>query len=171
MTAVSSEPSLPADDLRRYRRTLGAFPTGVTVITAGHEGRLVGVTANSFTSFSLEPPLVLWALKATSPSLEVFRASGHFTVNVLAWHQDDLSMRFATPAEDKFAGLEIEVGLGGAPLLSGCAARFETRLAHEYVNGDHVLLFGEVLRYQNFHREPLVFLRGDHRRLDQPLIG
>lgn len=171
MTTAEDLPLLPADDLRVYRRSLGTFPTGITVMTAAHEGTRVGVTANSFASVSLEPPLVLWNLKATSPSLPVFRASGHFAVNVLAWHQEPLSMRFATPADDKFAGLDVTDGLGGAPLLDGCAARFETELVHEYVTGDHVVLFGEVRRYNNFHREPLIFLRGRHCRLEQPLIG
>ncbi|PXY18813.1 flavin reductase family protein [Prauserella muralis] len=171
MTTLEEHALAPADDPRRYRRSLGCFPTGITVMTAAHGGTRVGVTANSFASVSLEPPLVLWALRADSPSLPVFRHAGHFTVNVLAWHQEDLSRRFATPADDKFAGLNVTEGWGGAPLLDGCAARFETRLAHQFTSGDHVLLVGEVLRYNNFHREPLVFVRGGHRWLDQPGIG
>ncbi|MBF6231451.1 flavin reductase family protein [Nocardia farcinica] len=170
MTTVEPRPLLPADDLRAYRRSLGCFPTGITVMTAAHAGLRVGVTANSFASVSLEPPLVLWALRTDSPSLPVFRDSGHFAVNVLSWHQEELSRRFATPAEDKFAGLDVGEGLGGAPLLGGCAARFETRIAHRITSGDHVLLVGEVVRYNNFHREPLIFLRGDHRWLGQPLV-
>ncbi|MCP2238167.1 NADH-FMN oxidoreductase RutF, flavin reductase (DIM6/NTAB) family [Prauserella halophila] len=171
MMTLEERPLLPADDPRHYRRSLGCFPTGITVMTAAHASTRVGVTANSFASVSLDPPLVLWALRTDSPSLSVFHDARHFAVNVLAWHQEDLSRRFAKPADDKFDGLTLTEGLGGAPLLDGCAARFETRIAHQIPSGDHVLLVGEVLRYNNFHREPLVFLRGDHLWLDQPTIG
>jgi flavin reductase (DIM6/NTAB) family NADH-FMN oxidoreductase RutF len=162
---------VPGDDLRAYRQTLGTFPTGIAVMTAAHEGRRVGLTANSFGSVSLDPPLVLWNLRAESASLPVYRAGAHFGVNVLAWHQEDVSQRFATPSDDKFGGLETTVAESGVPLISGCAAQYECRLVHEFTTGDHVVLIGEVLRYRNFHREPLIFFRGDCRWFDQPVIG
>jgi flavin reductase (DIM6/NTAB) family NADH-FMN oxidoreductase RutF len=164
-------PLIPANDLAAYRSSLGAFPTGITVMTAAHNGENVGVTANSFGSVSLDPPLVLWNLRKSSPSLPIFHAAGHWAVNVLAWHQEELSRRFATPAEDKFAGLRIGEGLGGAPLLEGCATRYECRLVHEFTTGDHAVLIGEVHRYHNFHREPLIFFRGSHRWFDQPVVS
>lgn len=160
----------PRDDLRAYRHSLGGFPTGITVMTAAQSGQRVGLTANSFGSVSLDPPLVLWNLRASSRSLPVYRAAGHFGVNVLAWHQDDLSARFATSTEDRFAGVAFTEGIAGTPLLDGCAVQYECRLVHEFPTGDHVVLIGEVLRYRNFHRDPLIFFRGDCRRFDQPLV-
>lgn len=164
------EPKKPRDDIRAYRRSLGCFPTGITVITASHEGRSVGVTVNSFGSLSLDPPLVLWNLRLSAPSLPVFRGAGHFAVNVLAWHQRDISLKFATPHDDKFAGIPCENGIGGSLLIDGCAVHYECRLMHEFVKGDHVVLIGEVQQYRDFNREPLIFFRGDHRFFDQPLV-
>lgn len=163
--------AIPGDDLRAYRQSLGSFPTGITVMTAAHDGRRVGLTANSFGSVSLDPPLVLWNLRAESLSLPVYRQAGHFGVNVLAWHQEDVSRRFATPAADKFIEMDISEGVTGVPLMSGCAVQYECRLVHEFTTGDHVVLIGEVLRYRNFHREPLIFFRGDCRWFDQPIVG
>lgn len=163
-------PSIPGEDLHAYRRSLGCFPTGITVMTASDGDRRVGVTANSFGSLSLDPPLVLWNLKLNAPSLPVFRDAGHFAVNVLAWHQREISQQFATPLEDKFAGIDHETGIGGSILLSGCAVTYECQLVHEFVKGDHVVLIGEVQRFQDFHREPLIFFRGDHRFFEQPHV-
>lgn len=160
----------PREDLRAYRQSLGGFPTGITVMTAAHEGARVGLTANSFGSVSLDPPLVLWNLRTQSSSLPVYRAAGHFGVNVLAWHQQELSARFATPADDRFAGVPCTEGITGTPLLDGCAVQYECRLVHEFSTGDHIVLVGEVLRYRNFHRDPLIFFRGDCRWFDQPLV-
>ena len=173
MTAASP-PSVaqrrPAEDPRAYRRSLGCFPTGITVMTARHDDRSVGVTANSFGSLSLDPPLVLWNLRLNAPSLPVFRAAGHFAVNVLAWHQRETSVHFATPREDKFADVDYVEGIGGSPLIDGCAVHYECELVHEFVKGDHVVLIGEVQQYCDFNREPLIFFRGDHRFFDQPLV-
>ncbi len=160
----------PREDLRAYRQSLGTFPTGITIMTAAHDGKRVGLTANSFGSVSLDPPLVLWNLRAESVSLPVYRGAAHFGVNVLAWHQEDLSQRFATPAADKFDGLSVTEGVAGTPLLDGCAVQYECKLVHEFQTGDHVVLIGEVLRYRNFHREPLIFFRGDCRWFEQPIV-
>jgi flavin reductase (DIM6/NTAB) family NADH-FMN oxidoreductase RutF len=163
--------AIPGDDLRAYRQSLGSFPTGITVMTAAHHAHRVGLTANSFGSVSLDPPLVLWSLRRESLSLPVYRQAEHFGVNVLAWHQEDISRRFATPAADRFDGVAVTEGATGAPLIDGCAVQYECRLVHEFTTGDHVVLTGEVLRYRNFHREPLIFFRGDCRWFDQPVIS
>ncbi len=108
------------------RAALGRFATGVTIVSCrAADGSPVGLTANSFNSLSLQPPLILWSLRSVSPNLDAFLAASHFAVNVLAENQVELSRRFASPVPDKFAeGLWAE-GLGGAPVLAGCAAVFE----------------------------------------------
>ena len=143
------------------RRALGSFATGVTVVTAQGKAGDVGVTANSFSSVSLEPPMVLWSLRKASTSLGAFTESGAFTVHVLAGHQQALSDRFARTSADKFEGLTIKRGFGGAPLIDDCAARFQCRLAFQYDGGDHVILVGQVVEFDTppsatrFSRRPL----------------
>lgn len=157
-------------DFRALRDALGAFATGVTVITArGSDQRDVGVTANSFNSVSLDPPLVLWSLNRSSRSLEAFISTGYFAVHVLAANQKDLSMRFASRDADRFAGLQFKRGCGGAPLLPDCAARFQCRLASVHDGGDHVILVGEVLEFEDSDRTPLIFHRG--RYLEVPEVA
>src|SRR5689334_23755866 len=113
-------------DKRRFRDALGAFATGVTIVTTrGPNGADIGLTANSFNSVSLDPPMVLWSLARASFSLPAFQANPWFAVHVLAADQDGLSHRFATRGVDKFAGLELERGQGEVPLLPGCSARFQ----------------------------------------------
>lgn len=154
-------------DTRDFRRALGCFATGVAVITTRDGGgRPAGLTINSFTSVSLDPPLVLWSLSRHAASLPAFHDSEFFAVNVLAADQLDLSRRFARPSSDKFAGLGFVDGLGGVPLLDGTAACFECRTRHRYDGGDHVIFLGRVERYAHSDREPLVFGRGRYGRLD-----
>jgi flavin reductase (DIM6/NTAB) family NADH-FMN oxidoreductase RutF/2-polyprenyl-6-methoxyphenol hydroxylase-like FAD-dependent oxidoreductase len=148
-------------DPRDVRRALGQYATGVTVVTCrGLDGHRVGMTANSFTSVSLDPPLVLWCPNKFAPSLEEFTAASHFAVNVLAADQHHLSRQFATPADDKFAGTECRDGIGGVPLLPGSVASFECRTVSTYDAGDHVIVLGEVERYDAPGGEPLVFHSG-----------
>ena len=150
-----------AADHKEFRSALGRFTTGVTVVTAcDASGRRVGLTANSFSSVSLDPPLILWSLSRSAPSLPAFEACAHYAVNVLAADQVELSRRFARSGRDKFAGLACEEGLGGAPLLPGCVARFECRNAQRYAGGDHVIFLGQVERLAHCDREPLVFFAG-----------
>ena len=112
-------------DPRAFRRALGNFATGVTVVTAATaSGRKVGVAANSFNSVSLDPPLVLWSIDKRSNSHEVFEEASHFAVNVLAADQVHLSNNFARPREDRFALIEYEPGEGGSPVFADCSARF-----------------------------------------------
>ena len=113
-------------DARAFRRGLGNFATGVTIVTArGPGGEQVGVTANSFNSVSLDPPLVLWSIDKRSSSHAVFEAASHFAVNILAADQIELSNHFARPQAEKFTGVACESGVGSAPLLPDCAARFQ----------------------------------------------
>lgn len=148
-------------DTQSYREALGNFATGVTVITARDEdGTLAGVTANSFNSVSLDPPLVLWSLDRGSPSLKILENASHFCVHILAEGQNDLCMRFAKSGDDKFAGVEFTEGLGGAPILPGCLARFECRNVVHHDGGDHVIIVGEVERFATAEGDPLIFFRG-----------
>jgi flavin reductase (DIM6/NTAB) family NADH-FMN oxidoreductase RutF len=151
-------------DRRDYRRALGQFATGVTVVTArASDGRKVGVTVNSFSSVSLDPPLVLWSLSRQTPSFIDFSSATHFAVNVLESGQYHLSRQFSTPLPDKFAGVEFAEGTGGVPLLHGVIAQFVCRKVRQYDGGDHVILIGEVEEYKYKEGEPLVFHSGRYR--------
>ncbi len=148
-------------DPKQFRNALGAFTTGVTVVTTRKpDGTDVGLTANSFNSVSLEPPMVLWSLAKTSGSLQAFNDSEHFAVHILSNRQEALSGRFAKRGIDKFEGQELSRGQGGVPLLPGCSARFECRVAYRYEGGDHVIFVGEVLNSEHFGLPPLVFQSG-----------
>ncbi|OWJ89692.1 flavin oxidoreductase [Pseudomonas sp. A46] len=148
-------------DSRAFRRALGNFATGVTVVTAtAPDGTRVGVTANSFNSVSLEPPLILWSIDKRSSSLAVFERARHFAVNILAADQIELSNQFARPRDDKFEGIAVESGIGGTPLLPDCAARFECELHQRMEGGDHWILIGKVVRFDDFGRSPLLYHQG-----------
>ena len=150
-----------AIDATDFRAALGSFVTGVTIVTASDgSGCDVGVTANSFNSVSLDPPMVLWSLARKSASLPVFASASHFAVHILAADQEELSDRFARSGADKFAGLAIERGAGGAPLLPGAAARFQCRTAFQHDGGDHVIFVGEVEAFERDARAPLAFHGG-----------
>lgn len=147
-------------DPRAFRRALGNFATGVTIMTAAVDGKRVGVTANSFNSVSLDPALILWSIDKRSTSYEVFNAASHFAVNILAADQIDLSNQFARPSDDKFATIEVEEGAGGAPLFADCAARFQCELHQQIDGGDHWILLGKVVAFDDFGRAPLLYHQG-----------
>ena len=152
------------------RAALGRFATGVTIISCrADDGSRVGLTANSFNALSLEPPLILWSLRSASPTLDAFLAASHFAVNVLAENQVELSRRFASPAPDKFAEGSWAEGLGGAPVLAGCAAVFECEQLSSQTAGDHVLFIGRVRRVSEAPITPLVFQSGHYRMLGEIL--
>lgn len=152
-----------AIDAMQFRKALGAFTTGVTVVTTnGGDGKDYGLTANSFNSVSMDPPMVLWSLGKKSTSLPVFAAAEHFAVHILAADQESMSNRFAKSGTDKFAGCALARGHGGVPLLDGCSARFECRVVHRYEGGDHVIFVGEVLNFDSFNRPPLAFHGGNY---------
>lgn len=162
-TELSSDSS--SIDPRDFRNALGSFATGVTVITAAApDGRQAGLTCNSFASVSLNPPLVLWSLVIYSPSMSIFQDASHFSVNVLGASQQALATQFATRAEDKFAGVKWEPGLGGAPVLADVVATFQCRTADRYYGGDHVIFLGAVESYAYNRAEPLLFARGSFGR-------
>ncbi len=166
MTA-SSEPEdsgAPPFDPEDYRRTLGCFATGVTIITTRQlDGECAGLTVNSFNSVSLDPPLVLWSLSLFSQSLLAFQEASHFAVNILAVDQVELSNRFATRRDDKFDGLEYTLDECGVPLLAGCAAHLVCRQQYRHYGGDHIIFIGRVASFARTDREPLVFCQGDYR--------
>jgi flavin reductase (DIM6/NTAB) family NADH-FMN oxidoreductase RutF len=152
-------------DPRDFRNALGTYPTGVTIITSvAADGKPYGLTCNSFTSVSLNPPLVLWSLGMFSQALSVFQNASHFAVNVLGASQQALASKFAKSSEDKFAGVEWKAGLGGAPLLADSVANFQCRAANRYYGGDHVIFLGAVEAYSYNRREPLLFARGGYGR-------
>jgi flavin reductase (DIM6/NTAB) family NADH-FMN oxidoreductase RutF len=145
------------------RKALGNFGTGVTIVTTlANDGKPVGMTANSFSSVSLEPPIILWSLLKTSPSLQAFDDCGRFVINVLALEQVDLSKRFATPQPDKFNGVQYQAGLGGLPVIDGCASVFQCRTVQRMEVGDHILFLGEIESYDHQDRATLLFCRGQY---------
>ena len=145
----------------RLREALGNFVTGVTVVTTRHGGGVHGLTANSFTSVSLDPPLVLFSLSCTADCFDAFEQSDYFAVNVLRSDQEALSNRFATKDIDKWSKVRWRPGHGGCPLLDGAIATFECRVTTRHEGGDHVIYVGEVLRFDHGPEgEPLVFFRG-----------
>ncbi|ATE62567.1 flavin reductase family protein [Thauera sinica] len=156
--------SVGGSDARTLRNLLGQFATGVTVITTrAADGRRVGMTANSFSSVSLEPPLVLWSLSRNAPSLPDFVAAGHFAIHVLERGQHGLSNRFARPADDKFAGLDHGEGPAGIPLLEGAVATLVCRNSRQYDGGDHLIFIGEIEQFGQGGGEPLLFHAGRYR--------
>lgn len=163
--------SYDSNDTMALRQALGEFATGITVVTAraaGDGGQLAGLTVNSFTSVSLDPPLVLWCLGLGSPSVPTFRACTHFAVNVLAADQMEISKRFALAGSDKFADLEVKTGVGGSALLSGCCAWFECRCVARHDGGDHLILIGQIERFESRPRAPLLYHRGAYSGLRGP---
>ena len=148
-------------DPRQYRQALGRYATGVTVVTTrGRNGKLEGLTANSFASVSLDPPLVLWSLKDGAASLPNFAESGWFAINVLGAAHQHLSHHFATPSVDKFAGVDFLAGIGGCPLLPDALASFECSVEQKVIAGDHTIFIGRVQRLMQRDGEPLIFTGG-----------
>lgn len=157
-------------DRLELRRALGHFATGVTVVScAGADGHFVGLTVNSFNSVSLQPPLVLWSLRLTSPSLATFQQARRFAVNVLAQAQIDVSRRFASHVPDKFAVGHWTLGAHGAPVLADSAAVFECETVSHQPTGDHVLFIGQVLAFTETSLPPLLFHAGRYRALGADL--
>ncbi len=146
-------------DPARLRHAFGQFATGVTVITTMTESGPVGITANSFTSVSLDPPLVLWSPARASSRFAAFAAARNFSIHVLAEHQADLSARF-TRGGAGFDGLAFGRSTEGSPLLPGALARFDCTLHSTHDGGDHLIILGRVLRLDTAPGRPLVFAQG-----------
>jgi flavin reductase (DIM6/NTAB) family NADH-FMN oxidoreductase RutF len=152
-------------DARDFRTALGAFPTGVCLVTTvDAQGKPHGMPVNSFSSVSLDPPMVLWSLSRNASSAAVFRDAEYFALNVLAAADGQLSSHFAKSGADKFASYAARFapGLGGAPVLQGAVATFECHSRHRYYGGDHIIVIGVVERYAYREAEPLVFHRGGY---------
>lgn len=148
-------------DTRHFRNALAQFATGVTVITTRLDnGEFVGMTATSFNSVSLAPPLVLWSLGNSARSLPAFRSCSHYVINVLAAHQASLADRFARRIENRFEGVEFALSATGLPILKGAAAWFECRNKSRYPEGDHVIMVGEVEHCDVQPQPALVFHGG-----------
>ena len=155
-----------APDTAALRRALGCFVTGVTIVTArGADGRPHGFTANSFTSVSLDPPLVLVCIGHETEDLEVYRQCPHFAVNVLGASQQVISNRFAAEGPDRFAGVHWREGSYGLPILEGCIASLECAAWRRINAGDHMLLIGRVLGCEESSDPPLAYWRGCYRSL------
>ncbi|MEM7677983.1 MAG: flavin reductase family protein [Myxococcota bacterium] len=155
-----------SDEAKAFRRALGSFATGVTIITTvAEDGTKMGLTVSSFNSVSLNPPLVLWSLDRRARSLTTFQTAKYFAVHVLSSDQESLSNRFATQSPDKFLDIPVTPGLGDIPLLSGCAALFQCETKHQYEGGDHIIFVGEVKSFEHHDRAPLVFHGGRYAAL------
>ncbi|WP_020191067.1 flavin reductase family protein [Pseudomonas putida] len=161
LTAVD----LPEIDSRAFRNALGNFPTGVAIMTAAQGGRKVGITANSFSSVSLNPALILWSIDKRSSSYEIFSQASHFAVNMLAAEQVGLSKIFAKSGEGKFVSVKHTYGAGGAPVLFGCSSHLECELFDQIDAGDHYVILGKVVAFTDHGLAPLVFHRGGYTSL------
>jgi len=140
------------------RKALGQFATGVTVVTTrAADGSPVGLTVNSFTSVSLDPPLVLWCLGLASAHYDAFRLAERHLVNVLAADQLDIAQRFATRGADRFAGVRWTATDTGLPRIDGCTAWFECAIRGRYEEGDHLILIGRIESFEIVRRKPLIF--------------
>lgn len=159
---------------RDFRAALGMFATGVTIVTArGANGEPVGLTASSFNSVSLDPPLVLWSLAKAAGSMAAFANGQHYAINVLAADQQALAERFAARDVDRWQGVNFTGGVSGAPLLTGCVASFECFNRSQYTEGDHVIFVGEVERCtRRASASPLLYHGGrfytEHPLQDSP---
>jgi flavin reductase (DIM6/NTAB) family NADH-FMN oxidoreductase RutF/DNA-binding MarR family transcriptional regulator len=153
-------------DAKSFRQALGQFPTGVTIVTAACGERHLGMTANSFSSVSLDPPLVQWSVAKSAPSHDAFLQADGFAVHFLGADHRELALRFAGRSTDKFAGIAHAPGVTGAPLLTELAPIFECRTWARYPGGDHTILVGEVVRLVERSHDPLLFHSGVLRRIE-----
>jgi flavin reductase (DIM6/NTAB) family NADH-FMN oxidoreductase RutF len=148
-------------DSQDFRLALGRFATGVTVVTARGNGAVpIGMTCNSFTSLSLEPPLVQWSIANNSRNYAAMCAATHFAVHVLEAGQRELCRQFSARGIDRFANVSLETGLHDLPLLQNYHARFECEVYAQHVAGDHTIVVGRVLRLSHNEGEPLIFYCG-----------
>lgn len=169
MTAESRTKVSNAINQRDLRNALGQFATGVTtIVTRDAAGALTGLTANSFTSVSLDPPLVLWSLRKAARSYEAFRNCGYFVINVLAEHQVSVAQQFSAAREDRFSGIAWTPSpVSKLPILDSVAAWFECKNLNCYDAGDHTIFVGEVFRFAHEERAPLLFHAGAYAQSDR----
>lgn len=153
-----------AFDPAEQRKIMGNFATGVTVVTTGGNSP-TGLTANSVTSLSLDPPLVLFAVDKNAGSLEAFHESRSFAVNILTAEQQDISNRFATPGPKDFSDLDIKTAETGAPILTNCLGWVDCRLAYVIPGGDHDIFVGEIVAGELNGGDPLLYVAGKYRKV------
>ena len=154
-------------DKTEFCRTCAKFPTGVTIVTVlDAEGDPHGMTASSFTSVSLDPPLVLVCVDHRAKVLEHLRASQPVGINVLSEHQQDLSVRFARRGQNRFDGVEWFAGHAGVPLIPNVVASFECSVHRIVDAGDHAILIAEVLRTRYHEGRPLIYFGSGYHKLD-----
>ncbi|MBI4561664.1 MAG: flavin reductase family protein [Candidatus Rokubacteria bacterium] len=155
-----------------FRRVLGHFASGVTVVTTWEaDGRPTGLTASAFTSVSLTPPLVLICVDQNAQSYQALLAQGRFAVNILAANQDGLSRHFATTQANKFERIAFQKGARGLPLLPAALAHLECRTVHTYPGGDHTIFVGEVEAASVGEGEPLLYYCGGYTRVGAGSLG
>lgn len=148
---------------RELRNALGCFPTGVTVITTRTPaGKLEGLTANSFSALSLDPPLILWSINSNSASVASFLESGYFAINVLRQDQQHISHHFATRQLSKFESVAHDLGVGGSPIIQNALATFECETEKTVEGGDHLLFIGRVHKLSYDEGKPLIFNFGQY---------
>lgn len=160
MNAIFSEPDIGIDP-RELRDVLGCFATGVCVVTTvGDAGRPVGMTINSFSSVSLDPPLILWSIGLRTPSRSAFQNHGCFAINIMGETAKDTTLNFARPSDDKFAGIDWSEGYCGIPILTEAMAVLECTVENQIISGDHEIFIGRVIRIDQSGGDPLLFHRG-----------
>lgn len=158
-------------DQREFRNTLGHFATGVTVITTKNEGELVGLTANAFSSVSLDPPIILVCIDKKSSSMQALKKDAPFAVNILQKDQEDECWRFAKRSIDKFEGASYTLSNEGVPLLKGNLATLECSVAEVIESGDHYIVTGDVKSTSyDTQAEPLLFFRGKLEQVAQATL-
>ncbi|MDC0033529.1 flavin reductase family protein [Alphaproteobacteria bacterium] len=153
---------------REFRDTVGCFATGITIITTvDADGNPVGLTANSFSSVSLDPPMVLFCLDRNVASFDAFQPNGHFAINILSTGQQDLSNRFAKSGPEKWDGVAFDTWDTGSPILPGCLASLECKVSSINEGGDHVIVIGEVICMTRADQDvmPLLYFRGGYSDL------
>lgn len=161
---------MPNFDAKSLRSVYGQFPTGVTIMTTcSASGEAIGMTASSFNTVSVNPPLILWSIDKHAYSLAIFRDCDFFAVNILSEEQIALSNRFAGKGEDKFNGISYDKGIGNCPLFRGSLAQLQCKKWAVYEGGDHLIVVGEVVDYTISHARPLVFSQGSYAQTIQHL--
>lgn len=160
-------PHNPAFDTARFRQVVGHFCTGVAIVTGDDSGTPVGLTVQSFTSLSLDPPLVSFAVGRESSTWPRLKAAGAFAVNFLAEDQEAMCRAFATSGADKFAGVGWHTKTTGAPILNDVLGWIECRIEAEHEAGDHLIVVGRVLELDVANEgKPLLFYRGGFGRFE-----
>ena len=169
MNAIVTNPEQGIDP-RELRGVLGCFATGVCVVTTvGDEGRPVGMTINSFSSVSLDPPLILWSIGLNTPSRSAFQTHGSFAINIMSAAAKDTTLKFARPSDDKFKGIDWAQGINGVPVLQEALAVLECKVENQIVSGDHEIFIGRVLRIDQNEGDPLLFHKGGFASLGPAL--